>query len=187
MRHGKTLQRLFAASAAATLAACTSVPLDEKPAPVTEKSAPAPAPAPAAAPTPAPDTRAVARVDTAPKPVDPLNDPASGLAKREVFFDFDRFEIKPEYIGLVEAHGRYLAARKDRKVVIEGNADERGSREYNLALGQKRADAVKARLKLLGATEAQIETVSFGEERPRCTQRSEDCWSQNRRADIVYR
>ncbi|MCS6944763.1 MAG: peptidoglycan-associated lipoprotein Pal [Sutterellaceae bacterium] len=187
MRNGKALQRLFAASAVATLAACTSVPLDEKPAPVVEKGAPTPAPAAASAPPPAPDTRAVARVETAPKPVDPLNDPASGLMKREVFFDFDRFEIKPEYIALVEAHGRYLAARKDRKVVIEGNADERGSREYNLALGQKRADAVKARLKLMGATDAQIETISFGEERPRCTQHNEECWWQNRRADIVYR
>lgn len=181
------VSRLFVgAAAAALLAACTSVPLDEKPAPVAEKSTP-PTAAPAPAPAPAPDTRAVARVDAAPKPIDPLNDPASGLGKREVFFDFDRFEIKPEYIALVEAHGRYLAARKDRKVVIEGNADERGSREYNLALGQKRADSVKNRLKLLGVTDAQIETVSFGEERPRCTQHDESCWSQNRRADIVYR
>jgi peptidoglycan-associated lipoprotein len=181
------ISRLFVgAAAAALLAACTSVPLDEKPAPVAEKSTP-PTAAPAPAPAPAPDTRTVARVDAAPKPIDPLNDPASGLGKREVFFDFDRFEIKPEYIALVEAHGRYLAARKDRKVVIEGNADERGSREYNLALGQKRADSVKNRLKLLGVTDAQIETVSFGEERPRCTQHDESCWSQNRRADIVYR
>ncbi len=181
------ISRLFVgAAAAALLAACTSVPLDEKPAPVAERSTP-PTAAPAPAPAPAPDTRTVARVDAAPKPIDPLNDPASGLGKREVFFDFDRFEIKPEYIALVEAHGRYLAARKDRKVVIEGNADERGSREYNLALGQKRADSVKARLKLLGVTDAQIETVSFGEERPRCTQHDESCWSQNRRADIVYR
>jgi peptidoglycan-associated lipoprotein len=181
------VSRLFVgAAAAALLAACTSVPLDEKPAPVAEKSTP-PTAAPAPAPAPAPDTRTVARVDAAPKPIDPLNDPASGLGKREVFFDFDRFEIKPEYIALVEAHGRYLAARKDRKVVIEGNADERGSREYNLALGQKRADSVKNRLKLLGVTDAQIETVSFGEERPRCTQHDESCWSQNRRADIVYR
>lgn len=180
-----SLQRLFASAAAAALvAACASTPLDEKPAPVAEKSAPAPAPAPAPA---APDTRAVARVDTAPRTIDPLDDPASGLAKREIFFDFDRFEIKPEFTPIVEAHGRYLAANGNRRVVIEGNADERGSREYNLALGQKRADAVKNRLTLLGARATQIETISFGEERPRCTQHDESCWSQNRRADIVYR
>ncbi|HXF45351.1 MAG TPA: peptidoglycan-associated lipoprotein Pal [Burkholderiaceae bacterium] len=178
------MQRLFLSAAAAALfAACASTPLDEKPAPVAEKSAPAPAPAP----TPAPDTRAVARVDTAPKTIDPLDDPASGLAKREIFFDFDRFEIKPEFTPIVEAHGRYLASNSNRRVVIEGNADERGSREYNLALGQKRADAVKSRLTLLGARAPQIETISYGEERPRCTQHDESCWSQNRRADIVYR
>lgn len=185
MSQSTSMQRLFLCAAAAALfAGCASTPLDEKPAPVAEKSQ---APAAAPAPAPAPDTRAVARVDTTPKQIDPLTDPASGLAKREVFFDFDRFDIKPEYVSLVEAHGRYLASRKDRKIVIEGNADERGSREYNLALGQKRADAVKSRLKLLGATDAQIETISYGEERPRCQQHDESCWWQNRRADIVYR
>jgi peptidoglycan-associated lipoprotein len=172
--------RLVAIGLAALVAAgCATTQLEEKkPAPVTE-SKPAPAPAPAPAP--------VTRAEPAPQPIDPLNDPKSALAKREVFFDFDKFDIKPEYTGLVEAHGRYLASRKDRHVVIEGNADERGSREYNLALGQKRADAVKSRLQLVGASAAQIETVSFGEERPRCTQHNEDCWWQNRRADIKYK
>ena len=172
--------RLVAIGLAALVAAgCATTQLEEKkPAPVTE-SKPAPAPTPAPAP--------VTRAEPAPQPIDPLNDPKSALAKREVFFDFDKFDIKPEYTGLVEAHGRYLASRKDRHVVIEGNADERGSREYNLALGQKRADAVKSRLQLVGASAAQIETVSFGEERPRCTQHNEDCWWQNRRADIKYK
>ncbi len=167
--------------AALFLAGCATTQLEEpKPAaPVTEKAAPAPAPAPVPAP--------VTRAQPAPQPIDPLNDPSSALAKREVFFDFDKFDIKPEYTGLVEAHGRYLASRKDRRVVIEGNADERGSREYNLALGQKRADAVRSRLQILGATAAQIETISYGEERPRCQQHSEDCWWQNRRADIKYK
>jgi peptidoglycan-associated lipoprotein len=167
--------------AALFMAGCATTQLDEpKPAPVTER-----APAPAAAP--APSVPPVARVDATPQPIDPLADPKGALAKREVFFDFDKFDIKPEFTGLVEAHGRYLATRKDRRVVIEGNADERGSREYNLALGQKRADAVRSRLQILGATAAQIETISYGEERPRCQQQNEDCWWQNRRADIKYR
>ncbi|GIL06499.1 MAG: hypothetical protein AMXMBFR72_33460 [Betaproteobacteria bacterium] len=166
--------------AALFMAGCATTQLEEpKPAPVTEKPAPAPAPAPAPGP--------VTRAEPAPQPIDPLNDPKSPLAKREVFFDFDKFDIKPEFTGLVEAHGRYLAQRKDRRVVIEGNADERGSREYNLALGQKRADAVRSRLQILGATAAQIETISYGEERPRCKEGNESCWSQNRRADIVYK
>jgi peptidoglycan-associated lipoprotein len=167
-------------AAALFLAACASTPLEEKkPAPVAEKSAPAPAPAPA--PTPA-------KVAEPAKPaIDPLNDPNSPLAKRSIFFDFDRFEVKPEFTPTIEAHGKYLAGNTARNIVIEGNADERGSREYNLALGQKRAEAVKSRLTLLGVSGNRIETVSFGEERPRCTQHEESCWAQNRRADIVYK
>jgi peptidoglycan-associated lipoprotein len=148
---------------------------------VAEKSAPAPAPAPA------PDTRSVARVDTAPKAVDPLNDPNSPLAKRSVYFDFDRFEVKPDFTATVEAHGKYLTGNTARNIVIEGNADERGSREYNLALGQKRAEAVKSRLSLLGVSGNRVETVSFGEERPRMTGHDEKSWAENRRADIVYK
>jgi peptidoglycan-associated lipoprotein len=177
----KTTRILIALSVAALAVGCATTKLEEPvPAPVVESK-------PAEAPKPAPDTRGVTTVDTAPKSVDPLMDPKSGLAQRSVFFDFDRFDIKPDYMGLVEAHGRYLATNKQRKIVIEGNADERGSREYNLALGQKRADAVKSRLTLLGATDAQIETISYGEERPRATGHDESSWSQNRRADIQYR
>jgi peptidoglycan-associated lipoprotein len=185
MTYRTQLQRLLIATAAiAVLAGCASTPLDDKPAaPVTEKSAPPPA----MPPTPGPDTRTVERVDTAPKEIDPLADPNSTLAKRSVFFDFDRFEVRGEFQPLVEAHGRYLASVKQRHIVIEGNADERGSREYNLALGQKRADAVKSRLTLLGATDSQIETISYGEERPRTNGHDEAAWAQNRRADIVYK
>lgn len=164
------------------LAACASTPLQDTPAPVTEKSAP-----PATSGTPGTDPRAVARVEPSASAVDPLNDPASPLSKRSVFFDFDEFVVKPEFTPTVEAHGRFLVANKTRRIVIEGNADERGSREYNLALGQKRADAVKSRLALLGVAEGQIETVSFGEERPRATGHDEASWAQNRRADIVYK
>ena len=183
MRHRTPMERLLVAAAAAALfAGCASTPLDEKPAPVAEKSAPA-----APAPAPAPDTRAVARVDTAPTAIDPLTDPRGTLARRSVFFDFDRFEIRPEFQAMVEAHGRYLAATRARTIVIEGNADERGSREYNLALGQKRADAVRSRLTLLGASDAQIETISFGKEKPCSNGHDETAWAENRRADINYK
>jgi peptidoglycan-associated lipoprotein len=173
---------LIVAAATALFAGCASTPLEEKAAPVAEKSVPAPAPEP-----PPPDTRAVAQVDTQPTPMDPLADPKGPLGKRSVFFDFDRFDIKPEFQQTVEAHGRYLAGNRPRNIVIEGNADERGSREYNLALGQKRADSVKRGLTLLGASDAQIETISFGKEKPCAAGHDEVAWAQNRRADITYK
>jgi peptidoglycan-associated lipoprotein len=181
----KRVVRLFAmAGAAALVAACASTPLDEpKPAPVADRSATAAAPAPAPAPAP----QAVAKADTTSRALDPLLDPNSPLAKRSVYFDFDRFDVKPEFTGTVEAHGRYLATNRSRRTVVEGNTDERGSREYNLALGQRRADAVKSRLLLMGATDAQVDTISFGEERPRAAGRDEASWAENRRADIVYK
>jgi peptidoglycan-associated lipoprotein len=130
----------------------------------------------------------VARVDAgSSKGMDPLNDPASPLSKRSIYFDFDSFVVKPEFQGVVEAHGKFLVANPTRRVTIEGNADDRGSREYNLALGQKRAEAVKSRLRLLGVAESQMETVSFGEEKPAATGADEASWSQNRRADLNYK
>lgn len=175
----RTLAAAFVA--AGLLAACSSVPLDEPAAPVVDKTADAAA-------TGAADPRAVAKVDTAGgKAVDPVNDPANPLSKRSVYFDFDSFTVKPEYQGVVEAHGRYLSANKSRTIVIEGNTDERGGREYNLALGQKRAEAVKQRLQLLGVGDRQIETVSFGKEKPKALGSTEEAWAQNRRADIVYK
>ncbi len=182
-RHRPSFYRLIASAAAAALiAGCASTPLDETAAPVADKSKTA-APAPTG-----PDPRAVARVEPTPaQTIDPLSDPNSPLSRRSVFFEFDRFEIQNQFQPAVEAHGKFLAGNKGRRMVIEGNADERGSREYNLALGQKRADAVKSRLVLLGAGDAQIETVSFGEERPRGTGHDESAWAENRRADIVYK
>ncbi len=115
-----------------------------------------------------------------------LKDPKSILSKRSVFFDFDQYIIKDEFKPLVEAHGRFLEHNPKLKVLIQGNADERGSREYNLALGQKRAEATKKSLQLLGAREEQVEAVSLGEEKPRCSEHSEACWAENRRADILY-
>ena len=108
------------------------------------------------------------------------------LAKRSVFFDYDSYVIKEEFKSLVEAHARFLVANPKVKMLIQGNADERGSREYNLALGQKRAEALRKMLALLGAREDQIEAVSLGEEKPRCSEGNKGCWSQNRRDDMLY-
>lgn len=108
-------------------------------------------------------------------------------AARVIYFDYDSFVIKPEFQATVEAHARFLSANNARKLVIEGNTDERGGREYNLALGQKRAEAVRRALGLLGATDAQIEAVSFGEEKPAVTGTDEESYSKNRRAEFNYR
>jgi peptidoglycan-associated lipoprotein len=116
----------------------------------------------------------------------PLKDPANVLSKRSVYFDFDSFVVKDEYKPLIEAHGRYLTGNRSARMTIQGNTDERGSREYNIALGQKRADSVKRMLMLMGAQEAQVETVSFGKEKPRNPGHDEAAWAQNRRDDIVY-
>jgi len=116
----------------------------------------------------------------------PLRDPNNILSKRSIFFDYDSNLIKDEFKPVVTAHARYLQQHPSSKMRIEGNADDRGSREYNLALGQRRSDAVKQMMQLLGAKADQIETVSFGEEKPKCTERAEPCWAQNRRGDIVY-
>jgi len=174
---------LRAAGAAAALvflmAGCSSVKLDEQPqAPITDAGKPAEgADARAVVPVAAGSTRGV----------DPFTDPNNPLSKKSVYFDFDSFVVKSEYQPLVEAHGKYLAANSGRQITIEGNTDERGGREYNLALGQKRAEAVKQRLLLMGARDGQIETVSFGKEKPRATGSTEEAWAQNRRADIVYK
>jgi len=115
-----------------------------------------------------------------------LKDPASPLSKRMVYFDYDKFEIKDEYRPLVEAHARFLRDNRTAKMLVQGNADERGSREYNVGLGQRRADSLKKMLTLLGAREDQIESVSLGEEKPSCAGHDEECWAKNRRDDMLY-
>ena len=115
-----------------------------------------------------------------------LKDPRSILSKRSVYFDFDQFTIQDKYKPLLEAHARFLVAHPKMKILIQGNTDERGSREYNLALGQKRADAVKKMLLLLGVKDDQMESVSLGEEKPRNPGHDEAAWAENRRADILY-
>jgi peptidoglycan-associated lipoprotein len=118
--------------------------------------------------------------------VNPLRDPNNILSKRSVYFDYDQFVVKDEFRPLIEAHAKYLQANRNARAVIQGNTDERGTREYNIALGQKRADAVKKLMLLLGASEAQIETVSFGKEKPRREGHDEVSWAENRRADVVH-
>jgi peptidoglycan-associated lipoprotein len=116
----------------------------------------------------------------------PLRDPRNILSKRSVFFDFDSYAVKDDYRPLIDAHGKYLQGNRTAKMTIQGNCDERGSREYNIALGQRRADAVKRMMLLDGATEQQIETVSFGKEKPRNGGHDEGAWAENRRDDFVY-
>jgi len=168
---------LLAATLTIVLAGCQSTPEAEKPAGVEDRTPGAATKPPAAA------TRPVAPTTLG---GNPLKDPSSILSKRTIYFDFDRDDIKAEFVPVVEAHGKYLRENRGAKMLIQGNADERGSREYNLALGQRRSEAVKKRLMVLGATEVQIESVSLGEEKPACVEHDEGCWYKNRRGDMLY-
>lgn len=116
-----------------------------------------------------------------------LNDPNSILSQRSVFYDYDSYTVASEYRELVLSHARFLRDNPAASVILQGNTDDRGSREYNLALGQRRADSVKNMMILSGAQDVQIESVSLGEEKPRAMGHGESAWSQNRRTDILYR
>jgi len=116
----------------------------------------------------------------------PLRDPNNILSKRTVYFEFDSFTVADQYKPIVEAHAKYLAANRAARVTLQGHADERGSREYNIALGQKRADAVKRMMTVIGTQETIVETVSFGKEKPRNMGHDEAAWAENRRVDIIY-
>ncbi len=171
---------LIAALAVTTSAlfvgACTTTPTeDQKPAEVVDRGAAKP------------EAAKVEKVDIAPvQRGNPLKDPNNILSKRSIYFDFDKFDIKDEYRPLVEAHAKYLRENSGAKMLIQGNADERGSREYNVGLGQRRSDSVKKMMTLLGVKEAQIESVSLGEEKPVCVEHAEGCWAKNRRGDVLY-
>jgi len=146
-------------------------------------AAPEPKPVPVATAAPV-QTRAVTPV-VAPV-LDPLDDAKSILAKRSIYFDFDKYDVKAEFNALNDAHAKYLASHNSRTIVIQGNTDSRGGREYNLALGQKRAEAERKVLTALGVSSARIETVSFGKEKPKASGENEAAWAENRRDDIVY-
>jgi len=165
----KKLTLLALLAVAGVVASCACPPPKSEPVAAAEqpKTEPAPAPAPVAAAPAAP----------APNPL---------LSKRSVYYDFDKAVLKDEYKDIIKAHGENLAANPSLKVEIQGNCDERGSREYNLALGQRRADSVKKALLLLGVKDSQVETVSFGKEKPRAAGHNEEAWQENRRSDIVY-
>ena len=115
-----------------------------------------------------------------------LDDPNSPLSKRIIYFEYDSSEINPQYRSVIEAHAQYLVAHPDITLSLEGHADERGSREYNLALGERRAISVKEMMTVLGASSSQIRTISYGEERPVDEGHDEAAWSQNRRVELVY-
>jgi peptidoglycan-associated lipoprotein len=173
---------LITLAATVALAACSSTPTTDA------GAASSPAPAPSAAPASPPAAA------TAPSPANALvimplhKDPNSALSKqRSVYFDFDDATVKSEFNGLIENHGKYLQGNPRLTVRIEGNADERGSAEYNLALGQKRAESVVRALKIFGVKDSQMEPTSYGEERPVAAGQGESAWGQNRRADVVYR
>ena len=162
--------------AAAALAACSSTPLETPKAPVADATM---APANTAAPSTAQSTVATVTLD-------PIDVPKGSLAARSVFFAYDNFAVDAKYQPLVQAHGQLLQSRPQVQIRVEGNTDERGSREYNLSLGDKRAQVVAKQLELMGAKPAQIEAVSYGEERPKSEGHDETAWAENRRADIRY-
>ena len=170
-------------------AGCETVPEGEQPLSLEQRPAAASAAKLPAAKAGA-EAKAVARPDIAALDVrtagKDLKDSSGIPPQRSVFFAYDRFEIQEEYRPMIAAHARYLRENPDARMLIQGNADERGSREYNLALGQRRSENVKKVLLLLGASQAQIESVSLGEEKPRCAGQSEDCWAKNRRGDILF-
>jgi peptidoglycan-associated lipoprotein len=184
MKTRKTALIASAAAAVLLLAGCASkVDLNE--APVDKRDVPAAATSAAAAPTPAPSATQVqpqSRVATVDAGAQALA--AANAAGRVVYFDFDSFALRPEFQSLVDAHGRALVASRNRSLVVEGHTDERGGREYNLALGQKRAEAVLRALAAAGAQPQQLEAVSFGKERPAANGNNEEAWAKNRRAEL---
>jgi len=116
----------------------------------------------------------------------PWNDPSSPLFEKSVYFGFDEYTVQTKYQKMLAAHANYLKANPKQKVIIQGNTDERGTAEYNLALGQRRSDAVRKSLNLMGVSDDQMEAVSFGKEKPKAEGDTEAAWAENRRADIVY-
>ena len=175
------MKKLFAVAAVvALMAGCASTPKEESKAAVEDRTPTTTVPAQPGVSTVTPVAPKGDQLPSA------LKDPNNILSKRSLYYDYDKYDVKDEYKPLLQAHARYLAQNRNAKMLIQGNCDERGSREYNIALGQKRADGVKKMLLLMGAQESQVESVSLGEEKPRCTDNTEACYSQNRRSDMLY-
>jgi peptidoglycan-associated lipoprotein len=163
------------------LAACSSKAVKETPAPAVQDKSPATQAAPAK--DESASTTGMAESNMS---VNPLKDPNNILSQRNIYFDFDKDEVKSEYRALIEAHAKYLLAHADAKVFLQGNTDERGTREYNLSLGQRRAVAVKKVMNLLGVQDKQIETVSYGKEKAQTNCHDDSCYKKDRRVDIAY-
>jgi peptidoglycan-associated lipoprotein len=163
-----TMAIMFAMS----VAACQPKPKPTEPAPVAEPAKPVVTEA-----APDPNDYTDARN---------FDNPASLLSKRVVYFDYDKSTVRPEYRGIVSAHSAYTAAHSSARVTLEGHADERGSREYNLGLGERRGNAVMGLMSAQGSRGNQLNVVSYGEERPVCRVSDDTCWGQNRRVEIVY-
>ena len=164
---------ILALMIALTLAACQTTPDEPEPTPEPEP------------PKTDVDTSA------APDPHDytdsrNFDNPESLLSKRVIYFDFDKSTVRPEFRGIVSAHAAYAAANSSARVTLEGHADERGTREYNLGLGERRGNAVSGLMSAQGSRSSQLTVVSYGEERPTCRVSDDECWSQNRRVEIVY-
>ena len=181
MHPSRTLCATALAAALGILAGCSTTKLDEAP-PVESRNVPADGKGAAGSGT------AQSNVAT----VDLSKQGAAGvatglLAQRTVLFDFDSFVVKDEYRPMLEAHAKVLSANRGKRMTLEGHTDERGGREYNLALGQKRADAVLRSMVLLGVQEVQLEAVSFGEERPAVPGSDEAAWAKNRRVELKDR
>ena len=141
-----------------------------------------PAPPPPSTTAPAPDTGPVTPGAYTPESLDT----DACLRQRVVYFDFDQDALRPEFQAAMACHAKYLRDRPSARMSLEGNADERGSREYNLGLGERRGNAVSSALQANGGSGSQITVVSYGEERPTCNESGEDCWAKNRRVEIVY-
>lgn len=166
-----TLRILALAAAIAVLAGCKTRKVDDTPAPRAADPAPAAQPAPARGE----DWTDVTLLDTKPC-----------LKARTVNFDFDKSDISGQFDEMIGCHAKWLQNNPGARLTLEGNADERGTREYNLGLGERRGNAVRDLLQARGARAEQLTVVSYGEERPVCVESTEDCWARNRRADLVY-
>ena len=165
-------------TSAMLLAACSSTKLDETKPPVEDRSA-------STTQSGAADPRSVATVNAG--TTDPLSDPKGILARRSVYFDYDSYIVKDEFRPVIEANAKALSGDRKRHLAVEGHTDDRGSSEYNLALGQRRAESVVKSLTLLGAEASQLEAVSFGKERPAAQGEDEAAWAKNRRAELANR
>jgi peptidoglycan-associated lipoprotein len=181
---------IVAALAVASLWGCASQSTKDEGKAGVEDRTPSAVTAPAATPITSPQQPSTVTVQPlgsgAAGGANPLKDPNNILSKRSIFYDYDSDAIKDEFKPVLAAHAKYLSGNRQAKVLLQGNTDERGSREYNIALGQRRAEAAKRILVLQGAQESQVEAVSLGEEKPRCEAQNEECWAQNRRSDILY-